>query len=256
MILREGPALGVHVITWCDTVNNLNRYFTHQQLREFEMRVLFQMSPTDSGHLLDSPAASKLGRNRALFASEEQNRLEKFRPYGLPDERWLEEIGKQLGERSARLNLETRDKSRRNIVPDSPWRYRSPRSRRPIEKLSPRASVLSYLFPPPCPSGSPIMLPGGADADVLPELLRTRDAGRLLGLGFLDPNHPPMPDESPPAWDVLIDHPAEVPVDVLLRLVRPGCFGVFISETPKDRGSHVQAESDHPAEAAVTAPMV
>ena len=56
LILREGPGLGVHLITWCDTVNNLNRYFTHQQLREFEMRVLFQMSPTDSGHLLDSPA--------------------------------------------------------------------------------------------------------------------------------------------------------------------------------------------------------
>ena len=47
MILREGPGLGVHLIAWCDTVNNLNRYFTHQQLREFEMRVLFQMSPTD-----------------------------------------------------------------------------------------------------------------------------------------------------------------------------------------------------------------
>ena len=83
-ILREGPVLGVHVIAWCDTVNNLNRYFTHQVLREFEMRVLFQMSPTDSGHLLDSPHASKLGPHRALFHSEEQNRLEKFRPYGLP----------------------------------------------------------------------------------------------------------------------------------------------------------------------------
>ena len=30
------------------------------------MRVLFQMSPNDSGALLDSPAASKLGRNRTL----------------------------------------------------------------------------------------------------------------------------------------------------------------------------------------------
>ena len=47
------------------------------------MRVLFQMSPTDSAHLLDSPDASKLGPNRALFSSEEQNRLEKFRPYGI-----------------------------------------------------------------------------------------------------------------------------------------------------------------------------
>jgi hypothetical protein len=81
-------------------VNNLNRYFTHQQLREFEMRVLFQMSPTDSGGLLDSPAASKLGRNRALFASEEENRLEKFRPYGMPPAEWLEKLGDLLRARA------------------------------------------------------------------------------------------------------------------------------------------------------------
>src|SRR5271166_7039891 len=81
-------------------VNNLNRYFTNQQLREFEMRVLFQMSPTDSGGLLDSPAASKLGRNRALLASEEQNRLEKFRPYGVPSEQWIKEVGDGLRRRT------------------------------------------------------------------------------------------------------------------------------------------------------------
>ena len=97
-ILREGPVLGVHLITWCDTVNNLNRYFTHQILREFEMRVLFQMSPTDSGHMLDAPHASKLGPHRALFPSEEQNRLEKFRPYGIPTAEWLGWLGKQLSQ--------------------------------------------------------------------------------------------------------------------------------------------------------------
>ena len=82
-------------------MNNLNRYFTHQVLREFEMRVLFQMSPTDSGHLLDSPAASKLGHHRALFSSEEQNRLEKFRPYGIPSDEWLRRFGEQLARRTA-----------------------------------------------------------------------------------------------------------------------------------------------------------
>ncbi|MGZ3488994.1 MAG: hypothetical protein ACXVBY_19270 [Isosphaeraceae bacterium] len=81
-------------------MNNLNRYFTNQQLREFEMRVLFQMSPTDSGGLLDSPAASKLGRNRALFASEKQNWLEKFRPYGVPSEQWIKEVGDGLRRRT------------------------------------------------------------------------------------------------------------------------------------------------------------
>jgi hypothetical protein len=99
-ILREGPVLGVHVVTWCDTVNNLNRHFTHQILREFEMRVLFQMSPTDSGHMLDAPHASKLGPHRAFFASEEQNRIEKFRPYGVPADDWLRWAGEQLGGRT------------------------------------------------------------------------------------------------------------------------------------------------------------
>ncbi len=98
-ILRDGSGLGIHVITWCDTVNNLNRHFAHQALREFEMRVLFQMSPADSGQMLDSPAASKLGPNRALFYSEEQNRMEKFRPYGFPAEGWLEGVRERLQQR-------------------------------------------------------------------------------------------------------------------------------------------------------------
>jgi S-DNA-T family DNA segregation ATPase FtsK/SpoIIIE len=101
VILREGPVLGIHLVTWCDTVNNLNRYFTHQILREFEMRVLFQMSPTDSGHMLDAPHASRLGPHRAFFASEEQNRIEKFRPYGVPADDWLRRLGEELGKRAA-----------------------------------------------------------------------------------------------------------------------------------------------------------
>ena len=95
-LLTEGPGLGIHVIVWCDNLNNLNRVFTHQGLREFGMRVLFQMSANDSGHLLDSPHASKLGEHRALYVSEEQNRLEKFRPYGVPEEGWLAGVSERI----------------------------------------------------------------------------------------------------------------------------------------------------------------
>ena len=98
-ILRDGPAVGVHTIVWCDSVNNLNRTFDRQGLREFELRVLFQMSANDSSALLDSPAAAKLGPNCALFYSEEENRIEKFRPYGLPDPAWLDQIARQLQSR-------------------------------------------------------------------------------------------------------------------------------------------------------------
>jgi hypothetical protein len=100
-ILREGPGLGIHVIAWCDNVNNLNRVVDQQALREFEMRVLFQMSQTDSVHLIDAPHASKLGPRRAFFSSEEQNLFEKFRPYGLPTDDWLNRVGEQFRRRSA-----------------------------------------------------------------------------------------------------------------------------------------------------------
>jgi hypothetical protein len=95
-ILKDGPAVGVHTIVWCDSLNNLNRTFDRQGLREFEIRVLFQMSANDSSALIDSPAAGKLGPNRALFYSEEENRIEKFRPYGLPDPAWLDQIARRL----------------------------------------------------------------------------------------------------------------------------------------------------------------
>src|SRR5262249_14844580 len=71
-ILRDGPPLGVHTVVWCDSLNNLNRTFDRQTLKEFELRVLFQMSGNDSSTLIDSPAAGKLGENRALFFSEEE----------------------------------------------------------------------------------------------------------------------------------------------------------------------------------------
>jgi S-DNA-T family DNA segregation ATPase FtsK/SpoIIIE len=101
-ILREGPSVGVHTLVWCDSFNNLNRAFDRQTLREFELRVLFQLSATDSSNLIDSPLASKLGLHRALFHSEEQGRLEKFRPYGLPSESWLQWVKQQL---SARVSV-------------------------------------------------------------------------------------------------------------------------------------------------------
>jgi S-DNA-T family DNA segregation ATPase FtsK/SpoIIIE len=95
-ILREGPHLGIHTLTWCDTVNNLNRALDRQGLKEFEIRVLFQMGSTDSSNLIDSPLASKLGLHRALFFSEEQGYVEKFRPYALPEEPWLAEITERI----------------------------------------------------------------------------------------------------------------------------------------------------------------
>jgi hypothetical protein len=98
-ILREGPSVGVHTLVWCDSYNNANRWLDRQTMRDFEMRVLFQMSAADSSNLMDSPAASKLSNYTAIFYSDERGVAEKFRPYGPPQAEWLNSIAQRLAAR-------------------------------------------------------------------------------------------------------------------------------------------------------------
>jgi ABC-type multidrug transport system fused ATPase/permease subunit len=91
-LVTEGPARGIHVIVTCDTYNNVGRYLGRKALSEFEMRVVFQMSATDSASLIDAPNASTLGLHRALFYNEREGLLETFRPYAQPDNGWIEAI--------------------------------------------------------------------------------------------------------------------------------------------------------------------
>jgi hypothetical protein len=100
-ILREGPLVGVHTLVWCDSLANAQRTFDRQTLREFDQRVLFQMSASDSSSLIDTPAASRLGLHRAILHSEEQNLLEKFRPYAVAPDDWLDWVRDQLLRRLA-----------------------------------------------------------------------------------------------------------------------------------------------------------
>jgi hypothetical protein len=95
-LLREGPSLGIHIITWCDTPAGVERTLDRAAMREFDNRILFQMSAADSSNLIDSPAANKLGFYRALAFSEEQGVLEKFRPYAMPDKTWLAQVAEKL----------------------------------------------------------------------------------------------------------------------------------------------------------------
>ena len=98
-ILRDGPTVGIHTILWCDSLTNLMRTFERGTLKEFELRVLFQMSGSDSSQLIDNPLASKLGPQRALFIHEETGTFEKFRPYAFPNPEWLAGISTRLRER-------------------------------------------------------------------------------------------------------------------------------------------------------------
>jgi hypothetical protein len=98
-VITEGPSRGVHVITTFDTYSNVNRFLGRKALGEFEMRVLFQMSASDSASLIDSPEASGLGLQRALFYNDREGYTETFRPYAPPDNAWIEEAGRSLAAR-------------------------------------------------------------------------------------------------------------------------------------------------------------
>ncbi len=83
-LIAQGPELGMHLLLWADSYSNVDRWFSRQSLREFELRIAFPMNATDSSNLIDSPAASKLGVHRALLYREETGTFVKFRPYGPP----------------------------------------------------------------------------------------------------------------------------------------------------------------------------
>ncbi len=99
-ILREGPSLGTHIMAWADTTASIDRTLDRNSMREFDNRVLFQMSAADSSNLIDSPMANKLGFHRALLFSEELGIMEKFRPYALPSKDWLQGVREKLAART------------------------------------------------------------------------------------------------------------------------------------------------------------
>jgi S-DNA-T family DNA segregation ATPase FtsK/SpoIIIE len=88
-LLKDGPSCGIHLAVWCDTPSNLERWVGRSLQKEFESRVLFPISAGDSSNLCDSPAAARLGPNRALLYSDLSGSLDKFRPYAPPDKDWL-----------------------------------------------------------------------------------------------------------------------------------------------------------------------
>ena len=94
-LITEGPARGMHLIITCDTYNNVSRSLGRKALSEFEMRVVFQMSASDSASLIDSPGASNLGLHRALFYNDREGSLETFRPYMQPEGEWFESAARQ-----------------------------------------------------------------------------------------------------------------------------------------------------------------
>jgi len=101
-ILRDGPEVGVHVISWCDTYPNAGRVADRRMMTQFGLRAGGAMSADDSTKFFDDAIASRIDKpHRVIFFDEERpGQLEKFRPYSMPSREWLEAVGAALGMRT------------------------------------------------------------------------------------------------------------------------------------------------------------
>ena len=54
-ILREGPPQGIHTLVWCDSYNNMNRWFDRQTLRDLglALQLARRDGPTDIAQRLE-----------------------------------------------------------------------------------------------------------------------------------------------------------------------------------------------------------
>ncbi|MBS0206208.1 MAG: cell division protein FtsK [Planctomycetes bacterium] len=95
-IVKDGPAAGVFPFVWCDGYQSAQRWLGRELLGRFEVRVLFAMNANDSSNLIDSPAAGRLGPNRALLFRGDLGTLDKFRPYKSPSPGWLQELRHEI----------------------------------------------------------------------------------------------------------------------------------------------------------------
>lgn len=100
-LVEEGPELGLHFIIWADGMATVERVLKRGGLANFDLRVAFHLPEKDSNDFLGSNAAARLGENRALFRHEdwELGRLEKFKPYAIPDPQTLSRLLEPLQRR-------------------------------------------------------------------------------------------------------------------------------------------------------------
>ncbi len=93
----EGPELGMHLLVSVDGVSTLDRVFKRGGINYFDLRIAFNLPEQDSIAVLEKNVAKDLEENRALFRDEDEpNRLEKFKPYVLPDVETIGRLAAQL----------------------------------------------------------------------------------------------------------------------------------------------------------------
>lgn len=83
-LLRDGPSQRMHVVIWADSYSIVSRWLSRAAMREIEIRLLMQMSASDSTNLIDAIDASRLGPHVMLLLDEATGDSCKFRPFA-PD---------------------------------------------------------------------------------------------------------------------------------------------------------------------------
>lgn len=102
-LAEEGPEVGVHLIVWADGFTTLERAFKRSGVGAFDLRAVLRLPEADSNALLGSPVAARLEDNRALFRHEdwELGRVEKFKPYAVPEAEVLNELVERIRAKAA-----------------------------------------------------------------------------------------------------------------------------------------------------------
>ncbi len=98
-LLANGPEYGLHTVVWCDALASVQRGLGRRALRDFDQRILFQMSAADSAELVDDDGASRLGLHTALLIGLGEGIREKFRPFSLPGTELIGRLGAAMGKR-------------------------------------------------------------------------------------------------------------------------------------------------------------
>ncbi len=96
-ILRDGPEVGVHVISWFDRAAGINKRLSSQLVSEFGQRLVAQLSRDESGSLVDSDSAASLKPGQGLLADVDRATEHKVRTFASPPRGWLAALPSAVG---------------------------------------------------------------------------------------------------------------------------------------------------------------
>lgn len=83
-ILRDGPEVGIHVVSWFDRPAGIDKRLDRQQLSEFAQRLVGPLSRDDSNTLIDSDNAAGLKPGQGILADLDRITEHKIRKFDVP----------------------------------------------------------------------------------------------------------------------------------------------------------------------------